>query len=156
MISNNPYAVVLNDHWIPLIIENHWSFVKICCSDTEVWKYEKIRHLENICENISLRNRGGRVRGGLKHGFSEDFSQIPGFSEKYITIPGFSDLSINILGFFSRCINWPLPALYPLSIMGWWSIWLWVILRSLNFLYQFVRVRIFNDTLLSSKKSTQQ
>ena len=25
MISNNPYAVVLNDHWIPLIIEDHWS-----------------------------------------------------------------------------------------------------------------------------------
>ena len=62
MISNNPYAVVLNDHWIPLIIEDHSSFVKICCSETEVWKYEnmsgKIRHLENICENISLRNRG--------------------------------------------------------------------------------------------------
>ena len=35
MISNNPYAVVLNDHWIPLIIEDHWSSVKIYRS--EVW-----------------------------------------------------------------------------------------------------------------------
>ena len=42
MISNNPYAVALNDHWIPVIIEDQWSFVKISCSETEVWKYENI------------------------------------------------------------------------------------------------------------------
>ena len=25
LISNNPDAVVLNDHWIPIIIKDHWS-----------------------------------------------------------------------------------------------------------------------------------
>ena len=56
MISNNPYAVVaLNDDWIPVIIEDHWSFVKICCSETEVWKYENIASRDYFRKNPTLR-----------------------------------------------------------------------------------------------------
>ena len=69
----NPWLVIIPMQYYWMIIEYHWSLKII----DHLWKYVaqkqryenmkisrpetmsgKIQHLENICENISLRNRG--------------------------------------------------------------------------------------------------
>ena len=47
MISNNPHAVVLNDHWIPMMIEDHWS------SNSKNFKFEKDEVAKFLCRKIS-------------------------------------------------------------------------------------------------------
>ena len=49
LISNNPFAVVLNDHWIPLIIEDHSLIIEV-----ESGKFRPETNTFEICENIAV------------------------------------------------------------------------------------------------------
>ena len=66
MISNNPHAVVLNDHWIPLIIEYHWSFVKIHRSETVV-RFSHTKKCDRLThrQTHSLTHRHSRLEKAL-------------------------------------------------------------------------------------------